>query len=105
MWVKEYADGTKIVEDRARGITWKKTINKGIVKVYMRQNDNDSPSLKGLEEYWHSRGAVLNHESGKTTDVLERIQGRQGDIWKTTTWDGKQYILSDEPKAYGKPVG
>ena len=79
MWVKTYADGKTIHEDRQRGVTWLKTPSKDIVKVHMVNLKDGmevkSPELQGYAAYWHSRTAFSNQE-GRTFEVAERIQGQ-----------------------------
>lgn len=103
MWIKTF-NGYDIKEDLANGDTWLKTSCKGIVKVYLECGGLVSTALAGMDEYWHSRGAIVAQD-GTRRIVCERIQGKkQGDShWRTITWDGSDYISSLEPKAYGKP--
>lgn len=104
MWVKEMKDGTIIVENRAKGITWLKTPAEGIAKVYLVNNKQKSPELVGMSEYWHSRGAVMDPLTGRMVDTIERIQGKVDEVWLTITWNGKSYSVTREPRAIGKPV-
>lgn len=109
MWVKRFADGKEIQEDRKNGITWLKTPTAGLIEVMLSCKGPHggmvpSRTLHGHIQYWHSRTAVSNND-GSHRDIAERIQGLLPDgTWETITWNGHEYIESIEPRAYGKPV-
>jgi hypothetical protein len=105
MWVKKMADGRTIVENVKHGKTWLRTPSQGIVEVFMYHNGKRSPSLSGYVEYWHSRGVVMNPQTGQKKLTAERIQGRRPDgQWDTIEFNGTSYKRYLAPKAYGKPV-
>lgn len=99
------ADGRTIVENAKAGKTWLRTPSKGIVEVFLYHNGRRSPSLKGYKEFWHSRGVILNPETGEKKIVADRIQGlREDGKWDTIEYNGKAYVRYVADKAYGKVV-
>lgn len=104
MWVKKMADGRTIMESAKTGKTWLRTPSMGIAEVFLYHDGKRSPSLTGYEEYWHSRGMVMNPQTGQQKIVAERIQGRRADgQWDTIEYNGEKYLRYVAPKAYGKP--
>lgn len=107
-WIKFYANGSHIQENKALGITWLKTPLVDIIEVaLMVKGPNGTMVERRLANYasfWHSRTAVAN-ESCKPIIVSERIQGLRNDgMWATTTWNGTDFIETLEDHAIGKPV-
>lgn len=107
MWVKIFHNGTVVIEDRDKDITWCRTPLDNIIELYMiSSSGKKSESLCGPGAYWHSRAAIIDPMTGEKTDILERIQKKiDHNTWETITWDGSAFIRSIEPKAYGRPVG
>lgn len=104
MWVKKMADGRTIIENIKQGKTWMKTPNSDITEVFLYYNGKRSPSLTGYTEYWHSRGVVINPQTGEKKLVADRIQGLRDDgQWDTIEYNGVSYKKYVAPKAYGKP--
>ena len=104
MWVKKLASGKTIIENAKAGRTWLRTPSKGIVEVFLYHDGKRSPSLTGYQEYWHSRGVVLNQQTGGKVVVADRIQGlREDGQWDTIEYNGEKYLRYIAPKAYGKP--
>lgn len=99
------ADGSLIVESPKHGRTWLRTPTNNIVEVFLYYDGKRSPSLKGYEEYWHSRGVVVDPQTGNKKIVADRIQGLRPDgRWDTLEYNGKSYLKYIAPKAYGKPT-
>jgi hypothetical protein len=108
MWIKVFANGSVVAEDRQCGITWLKTPLTGLVEVELQvkgpRGDMVHRNLRGFNQYWHSRASIAN-DSCKPIIVAERIQGLQDDgKWFTITWNGQHFIDSIEDRAIGKPV-
>lgn len=106
MWVKIYADGTTITENKPHGHTWMRTPLNNIIEVYMINNNGDkSPSLTGYQSYWHSRtNTILN--SNQKSFISEQIQGLRDDgQWDTIKWDARtqKYTHCILKTALGKP--
>jgi hypothetical protein len=103
MWVKKMADGRTIMESAKQGRTWRRTPQTGIVEVFLYHDGRRSPSLTGYKDYWHSRGVVMNPDTGQSMVVADRIQGlREDGQWDTIEFNGQKYIRYVAPKAYGK---
>ena len=97
------ADGRTIMENIQAGKTWLRTPLKGIVELFLYHNGKRSPSLTGYIEYWHSRGVVMDPQSGARKIVADRIQGlREDGMWDTIEFNGEKYIRYVAEKAYGK---
>ena len=104
MWVKKLADGTTIMENVKHGKTWMKTPCDNIIEVFLYHEGKRSPSLTGYKQYWHSRGAIINPQTGNKQIVADRIQGLRDDgKWDTIEYNGVKYISYIADKAYGKP--
>lgn len=107
MWIKILSNGSEIIENKDRGITWltsnlEDIIGTRLVCINRSGQTAVSRSLKGHLEYWHSRTAVANQGTHPII-VAERIQGRlPNGNWETITWNGSTFIDSVELKAFGK---
>ena len=98
------ADGKVIMENATHGKTWTRTPTVGIVEVFLYYNGKRSPALSGYQEYWHSRGVVIDPTTGSKKLVADRIQGlREDGQWDTIEYDGTSYKKYIAPKAYGRP--
>lgn len=104
MWIKILKDGTRIQENAAARLTWLKT-SQDIQGCYLFNAGMQSEILSGLIQYWHSRTAIFDPETGNTVDIAERIQGLlPNGKWITITWNGRKYIPSLEDTAIGRPI-
>lgn len=109
MWIKNFADGQIISEDRVRRITWLSTPLKGLVQVTLQvvfpDGSKHSISLSGYSQYWHSRTSECFPQNGERKETAERIQGlREDGNWDTIEFTGTQFRRFISPKAIGKPV-
>ena len=104
MWIKRFADGTVIREDRDNGVTWLSTPLTGIAEVQLKVNGQHSPKLRGYDKYWHSRTGLAKNDN-TMVEVAERIQGQRPDgQWHTIEWNGKTFVAYTTDRAIGRPV-
>lgn len=108
MWVKHFADGSTIAEDRANGVTWLSTPLSGLVAVDLVVG-REVYRLDGPGPYWHSRTATVDATTGDRREIAERIQVlaavRDGtEYWGTLEWSGGSVFRYVCNQALGRPV-